>query len=132
MGLVGGWDGGIEAGSFAAQARGERKRRASLRMKDGGRGCGVGGRGRASGSGRRGRRRWGGRGRRGGVECLSAPDGGGISDRDRLRPTTRCRMNAVLGGGPEVTGLKTSHYLLNEFGARGRQGRVRCRCRLGS
>jgi len=37
-------------------------------------------------------------------------------------------MNSVLGGGLEVTGVKTSHYLLNKFGARGRQGSMR---RLG-
>ena len=45
----------------------------------------------------------------------------------RFRPTTTCRMrmNSVLGGGLEVTGLKTSHYLLNKFGARRRQGSVR-------
>src|SRR5258708_28704281 len=37
-------------------------------------------------------------------------------------------MNSVLGGGLEVTGVKTSRYLLNKFGARGRQGSMR---RLG-
>src|SRR5258708_23133790 len=46
----------------------------------------------------------------------------------RFRPTTTCRMNSVLGGGLEVTGVKTSRYLLNKFGARGRQGSMR---RLG-
>jgi hypothetical protein len=46
----------------------------------------------------------------------------------RFRPTTTCRMNSVLGGCLEVTGVKTSHYLVNKFGARGRQGSVR---RLG-
>src|SRR5260370_35145237 len=37
-------------------------------------------------------------------------------------------MNWGLGGGLEVRGVKTSRYLLNKFGARGRQGSMR---RLG-
>src|SRR5260370_556922 len=68
---------------------------------------------------------WGGGGGGGGLWGLGLWGGGG--GRGFGAPTN-CRKNWGLGGGREVTGVKTSHYLLNKFGARGRQGSMR---RLG-